>query len=373
VQRGQVIVNETFATNSNTWDVLLERSPRASGRGIKDNALVRVHFGSGNSEGRIVFLDAKNLSSGEKALAQIRFDEPVFAFTGDRFIIRDTVEQQTLAGGIILSAEANRRHFHTPERKRFLDRRAAKPNDPSAFAASEIERDRFVRKDGLLLNARFSAADIANAVQTLAANKALVVSGDFAADAKWWNDFRDRAVTLIDRAHHERPNEAGASLNELRASLDCSPEAFDALVVELCENGFVQSGVTISRQTHRLELPPHLKNAAEKIRGALTAKPLDPPSVKEIASDAPAQQALRFLLQTGEAVELSKEIVLNADAYKRASEEVRRMLIARDSATTSELRQGLGTSRRVIIPLLEYLDKQGITRREGDKRVLGKA
>jgi selenocysteine-specific elongation factor len=158
----------------------------------------------------------------------------------------------------------------------------------------------------------------------------------------------------------------------LRASLDCSPEAFNALVVELCENGFLQSGVTISRKTHRLELPPHLKNAAVKIRTALNAKPLDPPSVKEIAADASAQQALRFLLQTGEAVELSKEIVLNADAYKRASDEVRRTLTARSSATTSELRQVLSTSRRVIIPLLEYLDKQGITRREGDKRVLGK-
>lgn len=372
VQRGQVIVNETFATNSTTWDVLLERSPRASGRGIKDNALVRVHFGSANSEGRIVFLEAKNLSAGEKALAQIRFDEPVFAFAGDRFIIRDAAEQQTLAGGIILSAEADRRHFHTPERKRFLEQRAAKPNDPIAFVASEIERDHFTRKDGLLRNSRFSAAEIANAVQALTEKKLLVISDIFAADAKWWNELLDRGMQFIDRAHRERPNEAGASLNDLRSSLDCGPDAFAALVAALCNTGFLQSGVTISRQTHRLELPPQLKNAAEKIRAALKAKPLDPPSIKEIAPDAAAQQALRFLLQTGEAVELSKEIVLTADAYKQAVGEVRRVLSERGSATTSELRQALSTSRRVIIPLLEYLDKQGITRREGDKRVLAK-
>ena len=372
VQRGQVVVNETFTTNSNTWDVLLERSARASGRGIKDNALVRVHFGSANSEGRIVFLEAKNLSAGEKALAQIRFDEPVFAFTGDRFIIRDTAEQQTLAGGIILSAEADRRHFHTPERKSFLEQRSAQPNDPVAFVASEIERDQFTRKDGLLRNSRFSAAEIANTVQALTEKKLLVISGEFAADAKWWNELLDRGTNFIDRAHRERPNEAGASLNELRSSLDCGPDAFAALVSALCNSGFIQSGVTISRQTHRLELPPHLKNAAEKIRAALKAKPLDPPSIKEIAPDAAAQQALRFLLQTGEAVELSKEIVLTADAYKQAVGEVRRVLSERGSATTSELRQALSTSRRVIIPLLEYLDTQGITRREGDKRVLAK-
>src|SRR5206468_240415 len=101
-------------------------------------------------------------------------------------------EQQTLAGGIILSAEAERRHFHTAERKRFLEHRAAKPTDVGVFICSELERVRFAPKDSLLLNARFSATEIADAVRTLSEKKLLVVTADFIADANWWNDLRDR-------------------------------------------------------------------------------------------------------------------------------------------------------------------------------------
>jgi len=108
------------------------------------------------------------------------------------------------------------------------------------------------------------------------------------------------------------------------------------------------------------------------VRAALAAKPLEPPSRKELTPDALAQQALRFLLQTGEAIELSEEVVSSADGFARAREIVKKFLSEHESATASELRQALGTSRRIVIPLLERLDKDGVTRREGDKRSLRK-
>jgi len=108
------------------------------------------------------------------------------------------------------------------------------------------------------------------------------------------------------------------------------------------------------------------------VRAALAAKPLEPPSRKELAPDALAQQALRFLLQTGEAIELSEDVVLSAYGFGRATETVKEFLSEHESGTASELRQALGTSRRIVIPLLERLDKEGVTRRDGDKRSLRK-
>ena len=147
-------------------------------------------------------------------------------------------------------------------------------------------------------------------------------------------------------------------------------EVFDALVADLCANEFAQAGVAIRRATHRPALPPHLQAVGAKLRAALAAKPLEPPSRKELAPDALAQQALRFLLQTGEAIELSEDVVFWADGFARAIEIVKKFLSEHESATAGELRQTLGTSRRIVIPLLERLDKQGVTRREGDKRCL---
>jgi len=104
----------------------------------------------------------------------------------------------------------------------------------------------------------------------------------------------------------------------------------------------------------------------------LAAKPLDPPSRKELAADAAAQQALRFLIQSGEAAEVGPDIVLLAEAHTKAVELVKKHLRERSRATVSELRQVLGASRRIVVPLLEKLDREGVTRRDGDLRVLKK-
>lgn len=370
VQRGDVITLPSLGGGSDTWEVVVEKSGRTPGPVLKDRALVRIHFGSANAPARVIFLDAKALSPGERALAEVRFESPQFAFAGDRFIVRDWSEQTTLAGGIVLCPDANRRQFRSPEQRRFLETRAASANEARVLVESQIARDRSVNRAALLLKSRFSSQEISEAVAALAAETKVVIAGNLVMDGPWWGALREKAVSAIDFAHAAAPDRPGVLLADLRAKLECLPEVFDTVIENLVGSGFSKSGMTISRATHKPALPPHLVEAGKKVRAALAAKPFDPPSRKELAPDAATQQALRFLLQTNEAVEVSDEIVLLTDAFSRAREEIRKLLSAAGAASASEIRQALGTSRRVIIPLLEYLDKKGFTRREGDKRAL---
>ena len=110
--------------------------------------------------------------------------------------------------------------------------------------------------------------------------------------------------------------------------------------------------------------------AGAKLRTTLAAKPFDPPSRKELAPDPVSQQALRFLIATGEAVEISTEVLMTTENVRRATELIRQYLREHGPATVSELRQTLGSSRRVIVPLLERLDRDGVTVRRDDKRAL---
>ena len=116
--------------------------------------------------------------------------------------------------------------------------------------------------------------------------------------------------------------------------------------------------------------PRNLQSAGAKLRAALTLKPFDPPSRKDLAPDAISQQALRFLIETGEVVEVDKEVVLAAESEKRATELIRKIIREHGPATASDLRKALGSSRRVVIPLLERLDRLGITARHEAKRAL---
>ncbi len=379
VRRGEVITLAEFGAAADTLDVALEKSARLAGgkssaaRPLKDGALVRIHHGSANHAARVFLLDQKQISPGERAIAQLRFDAPVFVFVGDRFIVRDWPEQATLAGGVVLDADASRKDFRSAGQRKFLERRAASIQEAVVCVQTQLERDGVLRRPALLAKSNFSASEIADALERLAGEGKAFLAGNWAADAGCWQTLRRCAAEAVEAAHKAHPEHAGLALSQLRSALESQlrlPEVFDALVADLCRAGFVQSGMVIKRATHRPALPPHLQAAGARLRAALAAKPFDPPSRKELAPDAVAQQALRFLRETGEVLELSDEVVLLADSFSRMKQVIGKWLAERGAATVSELRQAVGTSRRIVVPLLERLDRDGLTRRDGDRRML---
>src|SRR5262249_37012929 len=161
----------------------------------------------------------------------------------------------------------------------------------------------------------------------------------------------------------------GLELNDLRIGLkSLSPEVFESLIVYLCQGEFVRAGSTIAKRTHQASLPPELNAAAEKIQAALKAKPFDPPSSKDFLKDERLRPALKFLIEHGEIIEISDDIVLIRDSFDQMRAMISDFISANGPATASQLRQKIGTSRRVIIPFLEYLDRTGATQRAGDVR-----
>jgi len=372
VRRGDVVTLAEFGGPSEIFDVVLEVSPRPN-RPLRGGAQVRVHHGSANVCAKVVFFSHKELVPGEQALAQLRLEASAFVFAGDRFVLRDSSGQNTLAGGVVLDPDPSRKLFRSQAQLSLLDQRAESPGEALPFVASQIVRDRAVIRSQLLLKSKFSAADISNAVSRLAAEGALVLAGDFAVDAARWRLLRRRAADAIEARHRAHPEQAGLSLSDLRTNLETDlPFAglFEPLVADLGRNEFDQVGNAIRRVTHRPALPPLLQAAAMKLRTTLAAKPFDPPSRKQLAPDSVSQQALRFLIETGEAVEINAEVVMAAESLKRMTELIRQYIRNNGPATVSELRQDVGCSRRIIVPLLERLDRAGITLRNGDARTL---
>ena len=381
VRRGDVITLAELGPASKTLNVLLTKSARLAGsktraaRPLKDGALIHFHHGSGNWPGRVSLLDRKEIGPGEQAIAQIRFESPVFTFMGDRFIVRDWAEQATLGGGVVLDPDASRPNFRKPAQKRFVERLAERWHDAALCLEAQLQRDGASFRSTLLLKSGFSALEIQQALAELTAAGKVFLNGDLAADKPWWEKLRQQAAAEIAAEHRAHPERAGLSLNQLRSVLEKQlplPEAFEAIVAELCQSGFVQTGAAIREASHRPALPEQLRVPGAKVRAALAARPLEPPSRKELAADPLSQQVLRFLLQTGEAVELGEEVVLLTENFNGAVSAIKKFLREHGAATVSDLRQALGTSRRIMVPLLERLDREGITVRQGDKRILKK-
>ena len=373
VMRGSVITLPELGEPASVMDVVLERSGRlpTSARPLKSGATLNIHHGSGRTIARVQLRDRKELLPNEKAIARLRLRAPVFAFVGDRFIVRDASEQTTLAGGIVLDPDAAGFKFRSLPQRALLDARVSAPNDCANILLSALRRSRFAARSHLLLTSSFSHAEIEAALGVLQKRGEVFLGEKIVADAKWWQSLHLEAAKLIDREHAAHPEHAGLEMNRLREGLNLDEaDIFDALLRDLGTRGFVQKHNFIGRGTHRPSLPPDLHPAGERIRAALRARPLDPPSRKELSLGAGALPALRFLVESGELISLGDDAVISAAVFSQLKTAVAQYLRARKSATVSELRQATGTTRRIIVPLLEQLDRLGLTIREGDRRRL---
>lgn len=377
IKRGDVVTVPELGAANSTAIAILDRSSRLNrespaARSLKQGASVYVHHGTTRVVAKIAFADATSFSPGERKIAQLKFEAPLFTFLGDCFVLRDPSERYTIGGGAVLDPSGGEpRNFRQLARTSWTSC-AAKPCDVDVCIRAEVETRDFVRARTLLSRSQFSATEVAMGVSRLAQKGALISRSGIVASAKKWREFCDRSAAFIDDAHRKNPERRGLELTDLRGAFGGESAVFEALVEDLCKTGFVRVGTIIARESHRASLPPQIRPATETIRAALGANSVNPPSRKELARDRESQAALRFLIEQAEITELDGDVVLMSNVLAKMRETVVAFIKKHGPATASELRQELGTSRRIAIPFLESLDRTGVTRRVGDKRALGR-
>ncbi|MHB9009267.1 MAG: SelB domain-containing protein [Limisphaerales bacterium] len=363
-----------------TVEVVLERSARLAGstaptgKPLKDRAQVRIHSGSTRAPALLFLRDQAELLPGARGFAQLRFASPVLLFDGDRFLVRDDTEPSTLlAGGVVLELEGDRKRWNSLSRKIYLVRRATDPGNTQLAIEARLQRDQVVRRDRLFRQSRFTDAELTAAVDRLVGEGKAMAAGEVIAETDWWHRLIGQAAAAIDFNHLHHSEQPGMLLAELRRRLDDSlavPGTFDALVDALGRIGYPRTGTTIAAATHRPSLPPRLAAAAAWLREAFAEKPLEPPSRRDFANDPVTQQTISFLIDTGELIEVGPDILLTRQAYLDLVASIRTYLRQYRQGTVSDLRRAARSSRRIVIPLLEKLDREGVTLRAGDARRL---
>ncbi|MDQ8190921.1 selenocysteine-specific translation elongation factor [Roseibacillus persicicus] len=377
VKRGQILTLPEAGTPSDTIDIILTRLPRpipsqpGSERPVKNNQKIRLHYGSGRVNGRVRLLDGE-LLPGQSGLAQIRLDEALFVFANDRIVVRDWSGEATLAGARVLDAHGSRRHLGKEDHQVQL-RALSEAETPEAFLTYLIHKHRYLPAKPAPQNFPFSNRSYKNALKDLSGKKQVARLDQGHIDAAWWEDILQRATAAVNDYHQTNPDLPGIQLQTLRndfAREFAQHDLFDNLLAALREKDIQNEGEYLKALSHQTDIPPELKKEAKDILKVLTTEQLNAPNKKELAPTPAAQRALAFLIRVGQVVSLDEKTVVHADSVDAASELVRSHLATHESATASDLRQLLNTSRRVAMPLLEHLDAKGLTRRDGDLRFL---
>jgi len=319
----------------------------------------------------VALLEGDELREGESGWVQLFATQPVAALDGDRFILRVPSPASTVAGGVIVDA-APRRH-----RRRdlaVLDNLEARLRaDPATAAVLEISKHR----DGLgeaELAGRLglSSARVKEILTPLLDDGAVRRLASRWMTREQWERAASRVAGELAAYHEAQPLRRGMPKEALRSRTGIAAELFAELVPVLAAEGMViDRAGEVAASTHRPALTAEQEHAVGALLAELKAQPFSPPPLPELMRRHQLTPAvLQYLVADGRVVRVNEDTAFARSAYDDALRRLRAHLDAHRTLTVAAARDVLGSSRRYVLPLLEWLDAQKITRRVGDDRIL---
>lgn len=333
VSRGTLMV--TNRPWRETDRILVEVRPARYSH-LNERGAFAVHMGSGAWPARLQLLD--------EATAVLRLGRPAPAVFGAPFVLRESGRRLVVGGGRILDPAPSRRRAEILASGSAL--RAARGRDEAATA---------------LLEARgvSTTSDLARDTAGGSPRDGVPIGAHLCTDAAV-TELIDRGTELLERFHADFPLRPGMPIASLAESLRLTAGGADDLATFA---GWRRTGASVSLQGHETQLSPEDDDRWHRIRASL-GPTLKVPRVKELDIDA---ELLAALIAQGRVVRVSDDLVFLPEQLATIESKIRAFT---EPFTVSEFRQALDLSRKYAVPLLEWFDKQGVTQRRDDVRVV---
>ncbi|MBX9626339.1 MAG: selenocysteine-specific translation elongation factor [Gemmataceae bacterium] len=385
VRRGQELAAVGYLAPSRVVTARVTASADAR-RGLKHRLPVRVHVGTAEVMGAVSLLDCDRVEPGGWGLAQLFLDDPVTAVWGQPFVLRDSSAEHTLGGGQVLQPVADKLRRRHTESLEWAERLWAEDPEARAVAAAwlagfgglvpaDLVRASGVGPDDAApLVARLVGAGRL-AELTLPSNRRLVLHPERVAELE------GRVLAAVGELHAENP--LATTHDRAKAVARLAYLGDEPLVQAVADRlvkakQLVGDGRRVARADFKPKLSANQRKLKDKIVEAFAAAGLSPPEPKEFANQAGGNAAalkdiFAVAVAEGLLVKLSEDLYLSAESEAGMRAAVADRLRAGLGATVAELRDLLGTTRKYAVPICEYLDRIGLTKRDGDLRVLAAA
>ena len=367
IYRGQVLAIPGFIRPTNAIDVqlsILKNIPNA----LKHNMTVTLHQGTAVSLARLRLLEVDNALAGDVVWAQLKTNDLVCVNRGDRFVIRSNMT--TLGGGEIVQTHAKR---HKRNDSKIISRLNNLLKGESGFlikdlinANGPITFEDLNQKSGLsqdLLKSELKNLKTQNLIVDLTNSD---IDYLYYLSASDWNSICAKIQDLLGNFHKKFPLRVGHSKEALRTTLKIDSVIFSLIIKSLeGSNSIVDRGSLLSLPTFEPTLNSEQEKEMLQYLDLLNSNEFSPPS--DISVD---RELLAYMESLKLVVIASDKIVFSMDAYHKMVEMIRAFASQHSRISPAEMRDLLGTSRRYVMALVDYLDRENITRRIGDYRIL---
>ena len=369
IQRGEILTSPGWLRPANRLDARL-RMVNDAPHALKHNEGVTFHLFTGESPARARLLDVEQLAPGVEGWVQILLSDALPVVKGDYFVIRSA--DSTLGGGQVVDPNPRRRHRRfdpgVAERLMLLDEGASED-----VIVSVAEQWGPCGLTDLSRRANLPREEALERAVALADEGDLVALGDLASDGDavvysslGWGTLKGRLATALRSYHDQYPLRKGAPAQEMRSRLGLSQPVYLRALVLLTGDGFVvEDGQTVRLPGHEVTFSPRIEQQVARFLQSLQREPYSPPT-----DNQPDPEVLGALVEQGKVVRVGDSVVFTADAYREMTERIVAHLREHGTITVAESRTLFDTSRKYILPLLERMDQEQITRRSRDERVL---
>lgn len=383
VERGQTLAPAGRLRASSMLDVRL-RLLKSAPRSLRTRSRVRLHIGAAEVLARVVLLGQSELAAGASCFAQLRLESPALALPGDHFIIRSYSPMITIGGGTIIDA--------LPHKHRLREAAQAARRLEKLATADEVERIALLvemaGEHGMShaeTAARSGSPDetIKRAADAMTKTRRAVIAAQnplLLVSRTAFEELAKRVRTLLKEFHQRSPLESGMGREEIREKIfaHLSQEIFRAAIASLAERGEVVAEKDLLRlSSHRVALSAEEQGAKDHLAALFAEAGLQPMSLEAAITKAGpqfgidagrAQRFAQMLINSGELVRVA-ELIFHRSALDGLRETLQKFKTERGAKLdVGAFKDLTGISRKYAIPLLEYLDRQRVTRRSGDER-----
>jgi selenocysteine-specific elongation factor len=370
LSRGMTLVPPATFEKTPRADVSLRLLTSAT-RPLKNRARLHLHSYTMEMVVEVVLHGTKQVAPGGQAFARLKLPEAALLLPGDRFILRQFSPVVTIGGGVVLDASPIPR---MPGHGEFLKVLAGGVDLP-ILRARIVSRNHNGIPMSQLIAETGKTRSFIEARLSLAVNEGQVLRlAELLIDMPSLEGLKLYIASSVDAFHKNNPLVGGIAKEQLREQAGASAEVFDAVLGMLIRDKKIEvSGDLLRLPGRGVVMKDEEAESKNDIEGAFSSAGLNVPALREVIASLKidkvrAQKIVTLLLRDKILIKVSDELVF----HRSALDELRRQLAAHKvksrTIDVGKFKELTGVSRKYAIPLLEYLDRERVTRRVGDAR-----
>lgn len=381
IQRGDVLCPVEFSRATDNIDIslqVLSSFPRM----IEHWDRFRAYLGTREIFCRMILLVDEAILPGDTVQAQLRLEQPILTFRGDRIILRDFSAQYTVGGGEVINPFAPKHKRFTQETISILAQWEEADDESVITTILKTSKTLCIEESFLYYYLPYAQSEVKAILENLESEDKIVrwdVSGrtPLVSDAKRTAEIEEKLISVLEQFHEQQPLLAGQNAAQLCRDLSIDEVGYEKIIDKLTSSEtIIKDGNLIRLASHEIQFSEEESTAKETLEKLFFDAGINTPGLNELKTQLSeynpqlVESTFYALLNLGHFIKIADNYFIHTKVFDETVETLKEYLNNNDTISVGEFRELGQTSRKYAVPFLEYCDTLNITVREGNVRRL---